>query len=356
MFATCAVYYGFLFVIFSKNNFQIRAIVMFHISYHASHEQFSPSDLLGYVKLAEKVGFTACHSSDHFHPWSKRQGQSGYAFSWMGAAMEATHFPFSIITAPGQRYHPAIVAQAIATLSEMYPERLEVALGSGEALNEHITGEPWSDKALRNQRLFECADVIRKLLNGETVNHSGLVKVHEAKLYTLPVKVPGLMCAALSKETAHWAGRWADGLLTIYQPKEKLREVIDAFRINGGEGKPIHVQMAFSYARNENVAKSHAHHQWRSNSISKDKLGDLSTVEHFDAASEHITEEEVISGIPVSSSTQFFADLLTAAAELDIDNLILHNINLLQKDFIEDFGNEVLPVVLEKIIKKDLKK
>ncbi|MGN6646013.1 MAG: TIGR03885 family FMN-dependent LLM class oxidoreductase [Cytophaga sp.] len=316
---------------------------MLHISYHASHEQFSPSDLLKYVKLAEQAGFTACHSSDHFHPWSKRQGQSGFAFSWLGAAMEGTRFPFSIVTAPGQRYHPAIVAQAIATLTEMYPERLEVALGSGEALNEHITGTPWPHKQARNQRLLECADVIRRLLKGETVNHFGLVKVHEAKLYTLPEKAPGLMCAALSAETAQWAGNWADGLLTIYQEEKEMYKVIEAFRNHGGTGKPVHIQMAFSYARDEKVAREHAYHQWRSNSISKDKLDDLYTVEHFDAASEDVTEEDVILKIPVASSTQFFIDLISPIKTLGVDNIILHNVNTLQDDFINDFGQAVLP-------------
>jgi coenzyme F420-dependent glucose-6-phosphate dehydrogenase len=318
---------------------------MSQISYHASHEQFSPSDLLKYVKQAEEAGFDACHSSDHFHPWSKRQGQSGFAFSWLGAAMEATRFPFSIITAPGQRYHPAIVAQAIATLTEMYPERLEVALGSGEALNEHITGTPWPHKQARNQRLLECADVISRLLNGETVNHFGLVKVHEAKLYTLPEKPPGLMCAALSAETAQWAGNWADGLLTIYQEEEEMQKVIEAFRNHGGEGKPVHVQMAFSYARNEKQAREQAHHQWRSNSIAKDHLSNLYSVEHFDTASEAITEEEVVSKLPVSSSTQFFVDLLSSIKSFGVDNIILHNVNTLQYDFINDFGDDVLPVI-----------
>src|SRR4051812_3122375 len=106
---------------------------MRQIFYHASHEQFSPKELLHYVKLAEQSGFDGCHSSDHFHPWSKRQGHSGHLYSWLGAALEATKFPVSFITTPGQRYHPAIVAQAIATLAEMYPDRITVELGSREA-------------------------------------------------------------------------------------------------------------------------------------------------------------------------------------------------------------------------------
>ncbi|RZA01119.1 MAG: LLM class flavin-dependent oxidoreductase, partial [Sphingobacteriaceae bacterium] len=212
---------------------------MIRFSYHASHEQFSPRDLLTYVKSAEAAGFTACHSSDHFHPWSKRQGQSGYAFSWLGSALEATQFPFSIITAPGQRYHPAIVAQAIATLEQMYPNRLDVSIGSGEALNECITGEPWPQKSVRNDRLLECANIIRRLLAGEKVNESGLVVVKDAFLYTRPNRVMPLMCAALSIETAQWAGGWADGLLTTYRPEAELKKMFGAFQAGGGEGKPL---------------------------------------------------------------------------------------------------------------------
>ena len=175
---------------------------MFSIAYHASHEQFAPSSLLKYVKLAEQAGFDAIHSSDHFHPWSVRQGQSGFTFSWIAAALQATNLPFSMVCAPGQRYHPAIVAQALATLGEMFPGRINVELGSGEALNETITAEPWPEKKLRNQRLLECADIIRRLLKGEEVSHYGLVKIKEARLYTLPQKLPKLFCAALSEETA----------------------------------------------------------------------------------------------------------------------------------------------------------
>src|SRR5687767_7871992 len=145
------------------------------IAYHASHEQFSPRELLRFAKLAERAGFEAIHSSDHFHPWSESQGQSGFAFAWLGAAMQATNLPFSAVCAPGQRYHPAIVAQAIATLCEMFPGRFHINLASGEALNESITGDKWLIKEERNARLKECADVIRQLLAGETVTHHGRI-------------------------------------------------------------------------------------------------------------------------------------------------------------------------------------
>src|SRR5690606_28228959 len=169
--------------------------------YHASHEQFPPSALLDYVQRAEAAGFSAAMCSDHFMPWSETQAESGFAWSWLGAALQATQLPFGVVCAPGYRYHPAIIAQAAATLAEMYRDRFWIAVGSGERLNEHITGEAWPPKAERNARLRECADIMRALWAGETVTHRGLVHVEEAKLYSLPERPPLLVGAALSEET-----------------------------------------------------------------------------------------------------------------------------------------------------------
>src|ERR671914_1478573 len=206
------------------------------VGLHCSHEQIPPSRLLEDARHAEAAGFGAIMSSDHFSPWSGRQGESGFAWSWLGAAMGATALPFGVVNAPGQRYHPAIVAQAAATLCEMFPGRLWVALGTGEASNEHITGDPWPGKAKRNARLRECVEVMRALFAGEMVDHDGLVRVDRARLWTLPEEPPSLVGAAVSEETARWCGEWADGLVTINQPRETLERVIAAFRDGGGEG------------------------------------------------------------------------------------------------------------------------
>ena len=131
------------------------------IGYHGSHERFKPSELLGYMQLAEQSGFAAGMCSDHFHPWNDQQGQSGFTWSWLGAALQATRFSYGMVCAPGQRYNPAIIAQAAATLSEMFPERLWCAFGTGQYLNEHITGEPWPPKEQRKRRLEEAVKVIR---------------------------------------------------------------------------------------------------------------------------------------------------------------------------------------------------
>src|SRR5687768_8197447 len=147
------------------------------IGFHCSHEQIAPGRLLRDVQHAEQAGFTAAMSSDHLSPWSERQGESGFAWSFLGAALASTDLPFGVVNAPGQRYHPAIVAQAAASLTEMFPDRLWVALGTGENSNEHITGDPWPPKEERNARLRECVDVMRALFAGEEVTHHGRVTV-----------------------------------------------------------------------------------------------------------------------------------------------------------------------------------
>ena len=314
---------------------------MFSIAYHASQEQFAPSALLKYVQLAEEAGFDAIHSSDHFHPWSVRQGQSGFTFSWIAAALQATALPFSMVCAPGQRYHPAIIAQALATLGEMFPGRIDVELGSGEALNEMITGEPWFEKKLRNQRLLECADIIRRLLKGEEVSHSGLVKIKEARLYTLPQQQPKLFCAALSEETAAWAGSWADGLLTTAAEKEEVLKKKHAFESHGGAGKPFYVQLSFSYAKTKSEAEEEAHHQWRTNMLMPDELAGLYKPEHFDERLEHFSINDVAKRTLIITSSEQLATYINEYRECGVSRISLHNVSRKQQLFIEDFNEHI---------------
>jgi coenzyme F420-dependent glucose-6-phosphate dehydrogenase len=308
------------------------------IAYHASHEQFAPSRLLTLVQAAERAGFNAIHSSDHFHPWSERQGQSGFAFSWIAAALQATSLPCSMVCAPGQRFHPAIVAQAIATLGEMYPGRYSVELGSGEALNESITGTPWPPKNIRNERLRECVDVIRRLLNGEKVTWQGHVNVKDAKLYTLPKVPPKLMCAAISKETSAWCGEWADGLLTTAGNMEELLEKKTAFEQNGGAGKDVIAQFSFSYAETREAAVDGAWHQWRSNLVDPGKLAGLHTPEQFDEITKDISKEEVARKIQVFTDVAEVIERAYAYLDQGISMVTLHNVNTNQEDFVEACG------------------
>lgn len=316
------------------------------IGYHASHEQIDPASLLNAVVSAEQAGFNAAMCSDHFAPWSERQGQSGFAWSWLGAALQATSLAFGVVNAPGQRYHPAIIAQAGATLAQMFPGRFWMALGSGEAANEHITGDRWPEKAERNARLGECVDVIRQLFSGATVTHHGRVTVDRAKLWTLPATPPKLIGAAVSPQTARWAGGWADGLITINQPHDTLREIIEAFRTGGGDGKPIYLQVHVSYAASAGEAVEIAFDQWRSNLFSPPVCWDLELPEHFDEASRFVRREDLHASVLISHEPARFVDVLGELTTLDIDGLYLHHVGQKQQAFIETFGEWVLPQLM----------
>jgi len=317
------------------------------IGYHASHEQLPPSALLRCVVAAEAAGFQAAMCSDHFAPWSSRQGHSGFAWSWLGAALQATGLSFGVVNAPGQRYHPAIVAQAAATLSELFGDRFWLALGSGEASNEHITGDPWPAKDERRARLGEAAAVIRALLAGDTVSHDGLVRVDRARLWTLPARPPMLIGAAVSPDTAAWVGGWADGLVTINQDHDTLRAVVDAFRGNGGEGKPLFLQVHLSWAADEEEALAVAHDQWSTNLFDTSVAMELELPEQFEAAARFVTPDDVRSAVLVSADLGRHTAWLAEYAELGFDRIYLHEVGQAahQRPFIDAFGSKVIPAL-----------
>lgn len=315
------------------------------IGYHASHEQFSPRELIGYVREAESAGFAAAMCSDHFHPWSDQQGHSGFAWSWLGASMQATSLSHGVVCAPGQRYHPAIVAQSAATMAEMFPGRFWIAVGSGQALNEHITGDKWPTKADRNARLKESVDVMRELWTGAEVTHRGLVTVEEARLYTLPEQLPIIVGAAITPETARWMGGWADALITIEQSREALTQVVDAFCEGGGEGKPMYLQVQLSYAETEERARQSAFEQWGTNMLQSSVLSDLRMPGQLMAAVKHLREEDIETQVRVSSDLNRHIDWLQQCAELGFERMYLHNVNQDQRAFIEVFGERVLPAL-----------
>ena len=312
------------------------------IGFHASHEQIPPGELLDAVVLAEEVGFTAAMCSDHFSPWSERQGQSGFAWSWLGAALQATSLPFGVVNAPGQRYHPAIIAQAIGTLASMYEGRLWAALGSGENSNEHITGDAWPRKEQREQRLRECVDVMRALFAGDTVSHDGLVRVDRARLFTRPATPPLLLGAAVSEQTAAWCAGWADGLITVGNQPERARRVLESYRDAGGTG-PAHLQVHVSYAGDDETALEIAHDQWRSNVFASPVSWDLPEIAHFDEASKHVRPEDMHAAVLISSDAGRHAAWISELAAVGFDGIYLHHVGQTQREFLEVFGAKVLP-------------
>ncbi len=315
---------------------------MVKIGFHASHELFSPSQLIHLAERAYAAGFYEFSCSDHFSPWSE-VGQSGYAWSWLGAAMAKIPCSFGTVCAPGQRYHPAIIAQASATLAEMFPDRFWVALGTGQNVNEHITGDPWPTKAIRQQRLHESVAMIRALWAGETVSMDGLVRSHKAKLYTRPTQPPLIFGAAITEETAEWVASWADGLLTVAKPLSELQKTIAAFHRGGGTGKPVRIQAAIALERSDRVAEAAAYNNWGIATLEANQLQDIELPEHFDALVEKHKPNEVADILRVSSDIQQHIDWLKADFSTGVETVYLHYVGKNIESFIESYAKFVLP-------------
>lgn len=319
---------------------------MVFIGFHASHEQIPPSTLLTAVRRAEQAGFDGAMSSDHLAPWGVRQGESGFAFSWVPAALAATGFSVGMVNAPGQRYHPVVVAQAFATIEEMFPGRFWAALGSGEAVNEHVTGQPWPPKAERNARLRESVDVIRRLLDGEEVSHDGHVQVHRARVWSRPTAPPPLFATAVTPQTAGWAAAWAQGLATVLQPADVLRQVVDSYRGNGGTG-PCILQVHVSLAGTDTEAYALARDQWRHALVPAGQLWDLQQPTEFDAAVPELDEAALRKAVLVDDDPRALAERVAELVRIGFDRVYLHHVGQDQSYFLEAAQAELLPRLRE---------
>jgi len=313
--------------------------------FHASHEQIAPSRLLRDVQQAERAGFDVAMCSDHFAPWSVRQGHSGFAWSWLGAALATTNLRLGTVNAPGQRYHPAIIAQASATLAEMFPGRFWVALGTGQNMNEHITGDKWIGKDLRQERLEECVEVIRRLHAGEDLTFRGThVTAERARIYSLPQTPPKLIGPALSPATAARAATWADGLVTINSDVESVREIVAAYRDNGGTGTlalQVHLSIAPTLAEARDIARD----QWRNHPFPEPIGHDTATPEDFDTIGQFVPDEEIARSVVVTDSVAALVDQVREYEEIGFDEVYLHHVSQDQGPFLELAERELLPAL-----------
>lgn len=317
---------------------------MVFIGFHASHEQIAPRALLDAVIRAEQVGFDGAMCSDHLAPWSPRQGESGFALSWIAAALARTGFSIGMVNTPGQRYHPVMIAQAFGTLEEMFPGRFWAAMGSGEALNEHVTGGGWPEKSVRNERLRESVQVIRRLLDGDEVDHDGLVRVHRARVWSRPDDAPPLYATAVSAETARWAASWSDGLATVAQRPEALTRVVDAYRSGGGTG-PCILQVHVSLASDRATALAIARDQWSNGVLAPPVTWDLEQPEDFDEAVGEVDERAIRDAVLVSDDADELAARIADLVRTGFDRVYLHHVGAEQGDFLDRAESELLPAL-----------
>ncbi|TGO03948.1 LLM class flavin-dependent oxidoreductase [Serinibacter arcticus] len=317
---------------------------MTFIGYHASHEQVPPSGLLEAVIEAERIGFDGAFSADHLAPWTPAQGHSGNTLAWLGAALTSTRFTIGAVATPGYRYHPVVMAHAIATYGEMFPGRYFAALGSGELLNEHVVGGEWPSKDERMARLGECVEVIRRLLAGEEVTHSGLIEVDRARIWSLPTTPPALMATATSTATAAWAAGWADGLVTVGTTVEEVTPILDAYRSAGGRG-PAALQVHLAHGENEAEASALVREQWLHGVVTPPTTWDVATPQEFVALSRDggdPSDADLRAAVVTSSDVDELTSRVADLAAVGFERLYVHDISQDQLGYLAGLAPQLL--------------
>lgn len=320
------------------------------LGYAAMFEQFTPSDLLRFCEQAEDQGFTSVMASDHFHPWTPQQGQSGFVWAWMGALGERTRQRFGTgVTPPGYRYHPAIIAQASATLEAMYPGRFWLGLGAGEALNEHITGDYWPEPPVRLERLMESIEVIQKLFTGKVTKYSGKhIKLESARLYTLPENPPPIYVATSGPIMSERTGKLCDGIITVGAADEKIKTLMGRFEKGAREaGKdpatmPRIIQLHVSWAATQAEAEENAVKEWPNGGMPFPK-GDIRNPEDFEAMAKFVRIENFKNRVLTSADLQEHTAHIQHFIDLGFNEVYVHNVGRNQEEFIAAYGREVAP-------------
>ena len=283
---------------------------MTKIGYAAMLEQFHPTELLDYCAAAEGAGFDAGFMvSEHFHPWTPQQGQSAFAWSFMGALGQRTSLRFgTAVTCPGFRYHPAVIAHAAATLGAMYPGSFWLGLGAGEALNEHVIGGAWPEVGVRSAMMFEAIEIINKLFTGSVTRHRGeYFTLESAKLYTRPeVPVP-VYVATAGPVNAKKTGKFAQGMITVGAADEKVKLLwlaCDEGCAEVGKPKiPKLLQLHISWARTEAEALDNAMQQWPNGGMAFPKQ-DIKNPEDFAAMAKLVRPEDFKNRVLISSNLE----------------------------------------------------
>jgi G6PDH family F420-dependent oxidoreductase len=324
---------------------------MAKIGYAAMLEQFHPTELLDLCTAAEEAGFSAGFMvSEHFHPWTPQQGQSAFAWSFMGALGTRTSLPFgTAVTCPGFRYHPAVIAHAAATLGAMFPGRFWLGLGAGEALNEHIIGGPWPEIGVRSAMMFESVEIINKLFTGEVVRHRGdHFTLESAKLYTRPEHPVPVYVATAGPVNAKRTGRLADGMITVGAADEKIAMLWARFAEGASEaGKdpssmPKLLQIHVSWARTDEEATDNAMREWPNGGMPFPKQ-DIKNPEDFAAMAKLVRASDFQNRVLMTSDLDEHTRHIQHYLDMGFDEVHLHNVGRNQAEFIEVFGKEVLP-------------
>ncbi len=320
------------------------------VGYAAMFEQFHPNDLLKWSKQAEDSGFTSVMASDHFHPWTPDQGESAFVWSWMGALGATTNLRFGTgVTPPGFRYHPAIIAQAAATLEAMYPGRFWLGLGAGEALNEHVVGKYWPEAPTRLRILMESIEVIKRLFTGKKVKYAGEhITLESAQLFTMPDAPPHIYVATAGPIQSKRTGKQCDGIITVGAADDKIEMLMQKFEEGAREADknpdemPRMIQLHVSYAPSQEEAEQQAVKEWPNGGMPFPKA-DIRNPEDFAAMANQVTVENFKNRVLMSADPDEHLKHIQHYVDLGFDEVYVHNVGKNQEEFIQAYGERVIP-------------
>ena len=326
------------------------------IGYKASAEQFGPRELLEYAVRAEEVGLDSVMISDHFLPWRHEGGHAPFSLSWMAAVGERTKrvlLGTSVLT-PTFRYNPAVVAQAFATMGLLYPGRVMLGVGTGEALNEiAVSGMKWPDFKERLARLREAVTLIRKLWAGESVSFDGeFYHTVEAKIYDRPeVPVP-IYVAAGGPVAARYAGRTADGLICTsgkgmdLYTDSLLPAMHDGAQQAGREESAIDrmLEVKLSYDRDPARALENTRF-WAPLSLTAEQKHTVSTAVEMERLCDELPIEQVARRWIVASEPGEAVEQIRPYVDAGFGHLVIHGPGHDQERFLTQFAGDVLPML-----------
>ena len=309
--------------------------------YALSCEEHAPPDLVANARRAEENGFSYASISDHYHPWIGAQGHSAFVWTVVGAIAAATErLDLGIgVTCPIIRIHPAVLAQAAATSATLLPDRFFFGVGTGEALNEHVHGDRWPPADVRLDMLEEAVEVMRRLWEGDTVDHHGrYYTVENARLYDVPDQPPPLVVSGFGPAAVELAARIGDGYWGT-GPEETL---LEAYEAAGGKG-PRYGQVSMCWAEDEATARRTAHRQWPNIGVKGQLAQDLPTPTHFEQAAEMVREEDVASMIPCGPDPEAVVESIRQYEQAGYTHLHLHQIGDDQQGFFRFWEEQVAP-------------
>ncbi len=320
------------------------------VGYAAMLEQFHPLEVLDYAVHAEARGFSGVMAADHFQPWVPQQGQSAHVWNVLTALGERTKGDIGPgVIAPHFRYHPAVVAQASATLAAMYPDRHWLGIGAGEALNEHLVAGYWPEAAERSHRMFEAVQLIKKLFTGKDVKHHGTYfQMETVRLWTMPKAPPEILVATAGPYNAKRTGKFADGIITVGAPLEKIEMLFGKFAEGAREaGKdpdtmPKVLQLHLSWAATDEVAQANALGEWPNGGMRFPKA-DIRSPHDFAEMAKLVRIEDFEGRMVIGSDPDLHRAHIQKFADLGFDRIYLHNVGRNQKQWIDTFAAQVLP-------------